>query len=112
MSDDGLYQALRRADLPMGIERWRLALLPGIERPTGPDEWAGALVVVEQGTLEVECIGGGTEQFAPGNLLALGCLPVRALRNCGDEEMRLTVVRLANQTHASRSTRPTGESTS
>ncbi|MEO6577507.1 MAG: hypothetical protein ABIO99_01220 [Candidatus Limnocylindria bacterium] len=112
MTDDGLYQALRRADLPMGIERWRLAMMPGIERPTGPDEWSGALVVIEQGTLEVECIAGGTEQFAAGDLLALGCLPIRALRNRGDGEMRLIAVRRrVSQSPIATSTRPTGEPT-
>jgi hypothetical protein len=49
--------------------------------------------MVERGTVEVECDGGSRRSFAAGDLLALECLPVRALRNRGPEEVWLLAVR-------------------
>lgn len=93
MTDDGLYRSLDQANPLPGIERWRLAIPPGIAWPSEPSEWAGALVLIEQGSLDVECVAGGTERFLSGDLLALGWLPIRTLRNRGTEEVLLLAVR-------------------
>lgn len=91
--DADLADALGRPDLPPVFERFRLVLSPGERRPTRPAEWAGCLVLVERGTIEVDCDAGGMRSFAAGDLLALGWLPIRALRNPGSAEAILVAVR-------------------
>jgi hypothetical protein len=58
-------------------------LPPGGERPYDGAEWAGALVLVDRGELELDCPDGRRPRFAGGAVLWLGGLPVRALRNPG-----------------------------
>jgi hypothetical protein len=55
-------------------------------------EWAGALVVVEAGELELECVEGTTVRFHDGAVLFLDGLPIRSLRNRGPCPLRLSVV--------------------
>ena len=90
---DGLLELLRRPRLPAGFERWRVELPAGHQRPTDAAEWAGAMVLVEQGQLEVECLAGGSRTFEEGDLLVLGWLPLRALRNAGNDAVRLLALR-------------------
>jgi hypothetical protein len=84
---------LTRPDLPEAFERWTLAMPPGSRRPTAPDEWAGALVRLDEGELEVRCAEGGREVFRAGHLIALGWLPIVELHNPGVGPMRLVAVR-------------------
>ncbi|HSJ00188.1 MAG TPA: hypothetical protein VLA59_07375 [Patescibacteria group bacterium] len=91
--DADLAEALGRPDLPPAFERFRVVLAPGDRRPTRPAEWAGCLVLVERGAVEVDCDAGGTRSFAAGDLLAPGWLPIRALRNPGAVEASLVAVR-------------------
>ena len=84
---------LTRPDLPDGFERWTIELPGRTARPTTPDEWAGALVRIESGALEVGCQAGGTQTFHAGDMLALGWLPLVELRNHGDELVRIVAVR-------------------
>jgi hypothetical protein len=86
-------RAAGRGRLPPGFERWWLALGPGVERPTDRSEWAGAIVVIERGRLEVCCAAGGRATYEAGALLPLGWLPVLALRNPGAVETRLVAIR-------------------
>lgn len=90
MTDRG---PLGGATLPPAFERWELVLEPGAERPTDASEWAGALVLVERGCVEVDCRAGGHRSFHAGDLLALGWLPVRTLRNRGSEAVELLAIR-------------------
>jgi hypothetical protein len=91
--DAELIELVTRSDLPTTFERWQLVLAPGAERPTDPAEWAGALVLVEQGRLAVDCRAGGQRTFETGDLLVLGWLPLRTLRNPGHAPVRLVAVR-------------------
>lgn len=88
-----LARLLTRPDLPATFERWRMVLAPGAEQPTTAEEWAGALVLVERGHLEVDCHAGGRHTFAAGDLLVLGWLPLQTLRNRGEVPVRLVAVR-------------------
>lgn len=54
--------------------------------------WDDALVVVEQGELELECLAGGSRAFACGAVLSLAGLPLRSLRNAGSEPVLLAAV--------------------
>jgi hypothetical protein len=84
---------LTRPDLPESFERWEVTLSAGGRRSTTAADWAGALVRVESGTLEVGCEAGGHETFHEGDLLALGWLPIVELRNRGAHVVRLVAVR-------------------
>jgi hypothetical protein len=89
----GVARALARVPLPPAFDRLRLTLGPGAARLTAASDWLDCLVLVEQGTVEVECAGGIRRTFVAGDMLALECLPVRALRNHGPDETRLLAVR-------------------
>lgn len=91
--DSALRAALGRSDLPPGLERWRARLAPGDTRVTEGGEWAGALVLVERGELEIECTDGGRRRFIQGDLLALDWLPLRMLHSRGTEPVELLAVR-------------------
>ncbi len=90
---EGTGRLLARDGLSPRFQRWRLRLPAGASRPTSPADWAGALVLVERGTLEVECTGGGVRTFRRGDLLALGWLPLRRLVNRGDDDVEILAVR-------------------
>lgn len=66
---------------PTSFERWRVTLEAGSSRTTRSSEWAGAIVLVEEGALEVECVAGGRQRFERGALIALGWLPLRTIHN-------------------------------
>jgi hypothetical protein len=96
--DDGaLARLVTRSDLPAGFERWQLTLAAGTRRRARPDDWAGALVLVDQGQLEVDCATGGRHTFHTGDLLVLGRLPLRSLHNPGEGPVRLVAVRRHGQ---------------
>ena len=90
---EGLLELLQRPHLPAGFERWRVELRAGDQRPTDAAEWAGAMVLVEQGRLQVDCLAGGSRTFVEGDLLVLGWLPLRRLRNVGANDVRLLALR-------------------
>ncbi|QBI19572.1 hypothetical protein ER308_08420 [Egibacter rhizosphaerae] len=91
-----------RVDLPGMFERWWVVLGPGAEQPTEAADWGGSLVVVERGRLEVDCEAGGRRTFRADDLLVLGWLPLRAVRNPGHVPTRLVAVRRRRDRPASR----------
>jgi hypothetical protein len=48
-------------------------------------DWRDALVIVEQGEIELEGLGGGRWHFRRGDVLWFTGLPLRALHNPGPE---------------------------
>ncbi len=82
-----------RQDLPPAFERWQIAIEPGQEHLTHAAEWADAIVLVERGVVEVHCRAGAWRTFRQGDILAFGCLPVRAVRNPGHLPAELVAVR-------------------
>jgi hypothetical protein len=91
--DADLANSLGVRDLPAAFERFRLVLASGDSRPARPADWAGCLILVERGTVEVDCGAGGTRSFATGSLIALDWLPLKTLRNPGTAEACLLAVR-------------------
>jgi hypothetical protein len=91
--DADLAESLGLRDLPAAFERFRVVLAPGDSRPTRPADWAGCLVLVERGSIEVDCDAGGSRSFAAGDLLALDWLPLRTLRSSGADEACLLAIR-------------------
>jgi hypothetical protein len=90
-----LRRALARPRLPPTIERWRVVIAPHEPLASHESTWAGALVMVERGTLRVGCRGGVERSFGTGSLLALDWLPLRRLSSDGPESVSLLALRRA-----------------
>jgi hypothetical protein len=64
----------------------------GSERAYDEAEWRDALVIVEWGEIEIECLGGSRHTFRRGDVLWLTGLPLRVLRNHGPAPAALKAV--------------------
>jgi hypothetical protein len=78
--------------LPSAFEVRALGLAPGAERAYDESEWRDAIVVVERGSIELECLGGSRRHFATGDVVCLVGLSLRSLRNPGPEPVLLVAV--------------------
>jgi hypothetical protein len=78
--------------LPPTVELRLVCLAPGHACPYRETDWRDALVVIELGELELECLSGTRWRFAPGDVLWLSGLPLRALHNHGPEPTLLVAV--------------------
>lgn len=78
--------------LPAPFERRVLVLAPGQAWHYDELEWRGALVVVEHGLIELECLNGSRYCFRHGSMLWLEHLPLRALHNPGRAQAVLVAV--------------------
>ena len=87
----------RDGHVPAGYERWSVRVAAGTTRATSPDEWTGALVIVERGSIEVVCDPGARRTFGRGSYLCLSWLPVVCLRNAGPEDALLAAYRRAGR---------------
>ncbi|HEX5622739.1 MAG TPA: hypothetical protein VFX51_30210 [Solirubrobacteraceae bacterium] len=76
----------------MSFERRTVTVEAGSERVYDPAEWFDALVVVEQGEVDLECDTGAFARFRQGDILWLAGLPVRTLRNPGPEAAVLVAI--------------------
>lgn len=83
--------------LPPGIELRAIVVAPGGERAYDEAEWLDALVVVERGEVELECLSGRRQRFRSGAVLVLFGLPLRALRNSSREPVLLVAVSRSRQ---------------
>jgi len=81
MTEDRL--SFRSARLPPAFAVRVCRLEPGTSRPYDPDEWRDALVVVEEGDLDLECHAGGRRRFLQGAVLSFAGLPLRRMHNPG-----------------------------
>jgi hypothetical protein len=71
--------------VPAPFERRVVVLAAGDTRGYDDAEWRSALVVVEQGQIELEGLDGSRRRFGCGDVLWLDGLPLRALHNHGPE---------------------------
>ncbi|HEX6679144.1 MAG TPA: hypothetical protein VF063_00730 [Gaiellaceae bacterium] len=78
--------------LPPRFRRVKTAVAPGATRPYDEAEWRDALVVVERGEIELECVAGTCGTFRRGAILWLTGLPVRALHNRGRDPAVLVAI--------------------
>jgi hypothetical protein len=81
-----------RTFLPPGFDRRVITLPPGSARPYVEGEWRDALVVIEQGEIDLECSGGGHRTFGRGDMLWFVGLSLRAVHNRGTEPAVLVAV--------------------
>jgi len=68
---------------PAGVSVRAVVLMPAEAVDYLREEWAEALVVVERGTLEVECRSGVRARFGSGALLTFATVEPRRLINPG-----------------------------
>jgi hypothetical protein len=92
MTTDESAVALFRAPLPAGFSRRVFRVAPGLELGLGPDGLPDAIVVVEQGELELECRAGTCRRFPPGSMISIARLPVAHLRSVGTRPLVLVAV--------------------
>jgi hypothetical protein len=93
--DDGFGRgrvALLGRRLPPPFRLRTVAVGPGRALAFDEAEWRDALVVVERGEIELECLGGSSQRFGRGDFLCLDGLPLRTLRNPGREPALLLAV--------------------
>ena len=79
-------------DVPLGFEVRAVGVEPGGHRIYHRAEWSDAIVVVERGEIELECLNGARYRFRSGDLLWLAGLPLRSLHNRGREPALLVAV--------------------
>ena len=78
--------------LPPSFLRRTVRIAAGGTRPFARAEWAGALVVVERGEVELECEDGSRRRFRCGDVLWLEDLPLVALHNRGRRSTLLVAI--------------------
>jgi quercetin dioxygenase-like cupin family protein len=78
--------------LPSRFRMRGVTLAPGSSRPFRADDWADALVVVEQGEVELECRAGVRHRFGAGAVMWLQGMDLHALHNPGGEATVLSAV--------------------
>jgi hypothetical protein len=84
--------ALFRDPLPEGFSRRVFRLEPGLELGLAPGRLPDAIVVVEEGEVELECRAGTCRRFACGSMIPIGSLPVAWLRSVGAGPLVLVAV--------------------
>jgi hypothetical protein len=79
-------------ELPPNLVASDVTLAVGGERSYVRGEWAGAIIVVKQGALELECRSGACARFETGAVLFLDSPSLRTLRSVGAEPVHLVAV--------------------
>jgi hypothetical protein len=78
--------------LPAFCQLELVRIEPGCERPYDAAEWGDAIILVEEGEIDLECVDGGSRHFKQGATLFLAGLPLRALVNRGSVATVLSAV--------------------
>jgi hypothetical protein len=93
--------------IPAAFDVRTVAIPAGGSRPYDEAEWRDAIVVLERGELEVECVRGGRRRFERGAVMCLVGLALRTLHNLGpDPAMLVAVSRRASPAAADDGDRP------
>jgi hypothetical protein len=96
MTADESACALFRDPLPEGFSRHVFRLEPGVEVELEPGTLPDAIVLVERGSLELECQAGTTERFGCGSMIPIARLPFCRLRSLGPGPLVLVAVARAS----------------
>src|SRR5688500_2191915 len=88
--------ALFREPLTEGFSRRVFRAAPGRELRLEPARLLAAIVVVEQGELELECRAGACRRFGRGSMIPMARLPVAHLRSVGTGPLVLVAVSRAS----------------
>jgi hypothetical protein len=84
--------ALFRDPLPRRFARRVYRAAAGTDLALEPPPPLDALVVVDEGELELECRAGGRRRFGRGSMIPIGCLPVARLRSVGRQPLVLVAI--------------------
>ncbi len=82
--------------LPPAFVRREVVLAPDAERAYVAAEWRDALVIVEEGSLELVGLRGTRRRLECGAILWLWDLPLRSLRNPGAVNTRIVGISRRN----------------
>jgi hypothetical protein len=85
-----------RDPLPDGFARRVYRALPGRDLGLEPAPPSDAIVVVEQGELELQCRAGTCRRFGRGSMIPIARLPVARLRSVGSDPLVLVVIARAS----------------
>jgi hypothetical protein len=91
-ADESAGEALFRDPLPAGFSRRVFRVAPGLELGLEPGRLPHAIVVVEQGELELECRAGTCRRFGRGSMIPIARLPIAHLRSVGAGPLVLVAV--------------------
>ena len=78
--------------LPSRFRLRGITIAPGASRPFREEDWSDALVVVERGEVELQCMAGVRRRFGTGAVMWLQGMDLQALHNPGAEETVLSAV--------------------
>ena len=92
MDDDRAALSFLQLPLPRTFDLRLVSIPAGGARPFVAEDWDDALVVVEEGSVELECVRGGRRAFATGAVMFLTGLPLRTIHNPGTEPALLAAV--------------------
>lgn len=91
MSRDEELDLDRLARDSLHFRRWVVDLAAAEELTIDASPWRDAIVFLEAGEVELECVAGERRRFAAGAVLCLRT-PVRLLRNSGSQSARLIAI--------------------
>ena len=91
-ADASAGDALFRYPLPEGFSRRVFRVAPGLELGLERGRLPDAVVVVEQGELELECRAGTCRRFGRGSMIPIARLPISHLRSVGPGPLVLVAV--------------------
>jgi hypothetical protein len=92
LTDDGERLSFVRRGTSSKFAVRQILVATGSEYAYHESEWSDALIVVERGTIDLECRDGSRRSFMSGDVLFLSGLPLRKLRNNGLEPVLLISV--------------------
>ena len=92
MDHDESSLSFLQLPLPRTVDLRLVSIPAGAAKPFVAEEWDDSLVVVEQGSVELECIRGGRRTFTTGAVIFLTGLPLRMIHNPGPETALLAAV--------------------
>jgi hypothetical protein len=89
-----MHETLSFVDRPLPpiFQVRTVELGPGQDRLIDEAEWRGALVVLEQGEIELESLAGTRRRFERGAILCFAGAGLRAVHNDGSEPALLVAV--------------------
>jgi hypothetical protein len=91
-TDESSGDVLFRDPLPTDFSRRVLRLAPGLELGVEPGHLPDAIVIVEQGELELECRAGTCRRFGRGSMIPIAFPSLSRLRNAGPGPLVLVAV--------------------
>ena len=91
-TNESAGDALFRGPLPQGFTRRVVRLAAGLELGLELCRLPDAIVVVEEGELELECRSGTRRRFGRGSMIPIARVPVTRARNIGPGPLAVVVV--------------------